>query len=104
MAHHFDHPHLNVQHPRPARIPRDDHSSFDPSHLPTGDPTRRGLLPRLGGQNLLDPHQFPSPEPARRAGRHGQDHRASPGPLHLRWDDPDRDDGRDHAALASNRG
>ena len=104
MVRYFDRPRLNVQHPHPARIRRGEHLSFDPSHLPTGDPTRRGLLPRLGGQNLLDLHQFPNPEPTHRAGRHEQDPRARPGPLNLRWDDPDRDDGRDRAALASNRG
>ena len=104
MVHHFDRPRLNVQRPRHARAPRGEHPSSDPVHLPTGDPTQRGLLPRLGGQNPLDPHQFPNPEPARRAGRHDRDHRARPGPLHLRRDGPDRDDGKDHAALASNRG
>lgn len=104
MVHHFDRPRLNVQRPHHARVPQGEHPSSDPVHLPTGDPTQHGLLLRLGGQNPLDPHQFPNPEPARRAGRHDRDHRARPGPLHLRRDDPDRDDGKDHAALASNRG
>ena len=104
MVHHFDRPRLNVQRPHHARVPQGEHPSSDPVHLPTGDPTPRDLLPRLVDRTLLGPHQFPNPDRAHRADRLGLDHSVSPGPLLLRRDDPDWDDGRVLAALAPNRG